>query len=46
MDVLTLYVGQGSLVGIRMGNEGVIVDAHMPENEHVTPEEIKQTLSI
>ena len=46
MDVLTLYVGHGSLVGIRTGNEGVIVDAHMPENDHVTPEEIKQTLSI
>jgi beta-lactamase superfamily II metal-dependent hydrolase len=46
VDVLTLYVGQGALAGIRMGNEGIIVDAHLPENEHVTPEEIQQTLSL
>lgn len=45
MDVLTLFVGQGSLVGIRAGNEGIIVDAHMPECEDVTPEEIQQSLS-
>ena len=46
MDVLTLYVGQGSLVGVRIGNEGIIVDAHMPECDEVTPEEIQQTLSV
>ena len=46
MDVLTLYVGQGALVGIRIGNEGIIVDAHLPENAHVTPEEIQQSLSL
>lgn len=46
MDVLTLYVGQGSLVGIRAGNEGVIVDAHMPEGDDVTPAEIQQSLSV
>ena len=37
---------QGSLVGIRTGNEGIIVDAHMPECDHVTPGEIQQSLSV
>jgi beta-lactamase superfamily II metal-dependent hydrolase len=46
MDVLTMYVGQGSLVAIRAGNEGIIVDAHMPECDEVTPEEIQQTLLV
>lgn len=46
MDILTLYVGQGALTGIRVGNEGIIVDAHMPETDHVTPEEIQQCLSV
>lgn len=46
MDVLTLYVGQGSLVGMRVGNEGIIVDAHMPEGDDVTPEEIQQSLTV
>lgn len=46
MDVLTLYVGQGALVGIRLGNEGIIVDAHMPETDDVTPEEIQQSLAF
>ena len=46
VDILTLYVGQGALTGVRVGNEGIIVDAHMPETDHVTPEEIQQSLSI
>lgn len=46
MDILTLYVGQGALTGIRVGDEGIIVDAHMPETDHVTPEEIQQCLSV
>ncbi len=46
MDILTLYVGQGSLVGIRVSNEGIIVDAHMPECDDVTPEEIQQSLRV
>jgi beta-lactamase superfamily II metal-dependent hydrolase len=45
MDVLTLFVDQGALAGLRVGNEGVIVDAHMPECENVNPEEIQQSLS-
>jgi beta-lactamase superfamily II metal-dependent hydrolase len=44
MDVCTFYVGQGELVGIRAGNEGIIVDAHMPDNDHVQADEIKQSL--
>lgn len=46
MDILTLYVGQGALVGMRMGNEGIVVDAHMPETDDVTPEEIQQSLAF
>jgi beta-lactamase superfamily II metal-dependent hydrolase len=46
MDVLTLYADQGSLVGIRTGNEGIIVDAHMPDCGYVTPSEIQQSLSV
>ena len=46
MDILTLYAGQGALTGIRVGNEGIIVDSHMPDTEHVTSEEIQQSLSI
>jgi beta-lactamase superfamily II metal-dependent hydrolase len=45
MDVLTLFVDQGALTGIRVGGEGIIVDAHMPQCEKVSPEEIQQTLS-
>lgn len=46
MDVLTLFVDQGALAGIRVGGEGIIVDAHMPESENVNPHEIKQSLSL
>lgn len=46
MDVLTLYAGQGALAAVRVGNEGVIIDAHMPDCDHVTADEIKQTLSV
>ena len=46
MDILTLYVGQGALTGIRVGNEGILVDSHMPETDQVTVEEIQQSLSI
>lgn len=45
MDVLTAFVDQGALAGIRIGGEGVIVDAHMPECESVNPKEIQQSLS-
>ena len=45
MDVLTLFVDQGALAGVRIGGEGIIVDAHMPQCENVSPEEIQQSLS-
>src|SRR5260370_7499302 len=44
MDIFTLYVGQGSLAVVRAGNEAVIVDAHMPECDDVTSEQIEKTL--
>ena len=46
MDILTLFVDQGALAGIRIGREGIIVDAHMPESENVNPGEIQQSLSL
>lgn len=46
MDILTLYVGQGALTGVRIGNEGIIVDAHMPDCEDVNCDEIRQTLEV
>ena len=45
MDVFTLYAGQGELVALRVGNEGIVVDAHMPECEEVSAAEIQQSLS-
>jgi beta-lactamase superfamily II metal-dependent hydrolase len=45
MDVLTLYAGQGSLAAVRSGDEAIIVDAHMPNCDDVTPEQITQTLT-
>jgi beta-lactamase superfamily II metal-dependent hydrolase len=45
VDVLTAFVDQGALAGIRIGGEGVIVDAHMPECENVHPKEIQQSLT-
>jgi beta-lactamase superfamily II metal-dependent hydrolase len=47
MQLLTLYVGQGSLSAVRAGNEVIIVDAHMPDIEdHITPVEIEATLDV
>src|ERR1700674_5906822 len=47
MQILTLYVGQGSLAAVRAGNEVIIVDAHMPDIEdHITPAEIEATLDV
>jgi len=47
MQLLTLYVGQGSLSAVRSGNEIIIVDAHMPDIEdHITPAEIEATLDV
>ena len=47
MQLLTLYVGQGSLAAVRNGSEVVIVDAHMPDIEdHISVEEIEATLDV
>lgn len=47
MQLLTLYVGQGSLAAVRVGNEVIIIDAHMPDIEdHITPAEIEATLDV
>ena len=44
MDVFTLYVGQGALAAVRAGNEAIVVDAHMPECDDVTSEQIEKSL--
>lgn len=46
MDVLTLYVGQGDLTAIRSGSEAIIVDAHMPNCDDVTKEQIEASLNL
>src|ERR1700739_3235133 len=47
MQLLTLYVGQGSLTAVRAGDEVIIVDAHMPDIEnHITVDEIEATLEV
>lgn len=44
MDIFTLYVGQGALAAVRAGNEAVIIDAHMPECDDVTSDQIEKSL--
>ena len=47
MQILTLYVGQGSLAAVRAGNEVIIVDAHMPDVEdHISTVEIEASLDV
>jgi beta-lactamase superfamily II metal-dependent hydrolase len=45
MDVFTLYVAQGALAAIRAGDEALIIDAHMPDCDDVTPDQIEQSLA-
>jgi beta-lactamase superfamily II metal-dependent hydrolase len=45
MDIFTLYVGQGALAAVVTGNEAIIIDAHMPECDDVTPSQIEQSLA-
>jgi beta-lactamase superfamily II metal-dependent hydrolase len=45
MDVMTFYAAQGDLVALRSGNEVVVVDAHMPDCDDVTPEDIATSLA-
>jgi beta-lactamase superfamily II metal-dependent hydrolase len=44
MDVFTLYVGQGALAAVRAGDEAIIVDAHMPDGDDVTQDQIQRSL--
>jgi hypothetical protein len=46
MDILTLYVAQGSLAAVRSGQEVLIIDAHMHDCDDVTQEEIEATLDV
>ncbi|HTV75057.1 MAG TPA: hypothetical protein VME66_15290 [Candidatus Acidoferrales bacterium] len=46
MDILTLYAAQGDLAAVRSGGEAIIVDAHMPECDDVTPQQIEQALAV
>ena len=44
MDIFTLYVGQGSLAAVRAGDEAIVIDAHMPDCDDVTQEQIEASL--
>lgn len=46
MEVFTLYVAQGDLAAVRAGNEVVIVDAHMPACDDVTPPQVEESLDV
>src|SRR5829696_8358094 len=46
MDIFTLYAAQGDLAAVRAGNEAVIIDAHMPDCDDVTPSQIEQSLDV
>src|ERR1700727_923156 len=46
MDILTLYVAQGSLAAVRAGQEVLLIDAHMPDCDDVTQEEIEASLEV
>jgi hypothetical protein len=45
MDLMTFYAAQGDLAIVRAGNEAVIIDAHMPDCDSVTPAEITASIS-
>lgn len=45
MDIFTLYVGQGALAAVRAGDEAIVIDAHMPNGEDVTQDQIEQSLN-
>ena len=46
MDILTLYVAQGSLAAVRSGQEVLLIDAHMPNCDDVTQDEIEASLEV
>lgn len=45
MDVFTVYVGQGALAAVRARDEAIIIDAHMPDCDDVTREQIERSLT-
>jgi beta-lactamase superfamily II metal-dependent hydrolase len=45
MDIFTLYVGQGALAAVRAGDEAIVIDAHMPNCDDVTQDQIEQSLN-
>lgn len=46
MEVFTLYAAQGDLVAVRVDNEALIIDAHMPDCDDITPEQIEESLDV
>jgi beta-lactamase superfamily II metal-dependent hydrolase len=46
MEVFTLYAAQGDLAAVRAGAEAVIIDAHMPDCDHVTPPQVEESLDV
>lgn len=46
MEVFTLYAAQGDLAAVRAGDEAVIIDAHMPECDDVTPPQVEESLDV
>ena len=46
MDILTLYAAQGDLAAVRSGGEAIIVDAHMPECDDLTPAQVEASLGF
>ena len=45
MDIFTLYVGQGALAAVRAGDEAIVIDAHMPNGDDVTQDQIERSLN-
>jgi beta-lactamase superfamily II metal-dependent hydrolase len=45
MDIMTFYAAQGDIAAIRSGSEAIIVDAHMPDCDDITPSEIAGSLA-
>jgi beta-lactamase superfamily II metal-dependent hydrolase len=46
MEVFTLYAAQGDLAAVREGDEAVIIDAHMPACDDVTPQQVEESLDV
>ncbi|MEX2206658.1 MAG: hypothetical protein WEF50_10570 [Myxococcota bacterium] len=46
MDVLTVYVGQGELVVLRHGMEGIVIDSRLPDTDDVSAEAVQTQLGL